>query len=146
MALQRNNRDVLVDTGAWIAIQEKKDAWHSKSTAIYKSIKRNRLNRVTIDGVITETLTRLRYDWGFRAAQDFHAVTSSAVSSGTLRILWSTPDLYAAAWSIMKKFHDHRLSFVDCLLAAHAEAQNIRTIFTNDKDFEVMGFTKASVS
>lgn len=91
--------------------------------------------------ILSEVLTRLRYDNGFQAAESFYNTAHTAVLKNSLEILRTSPDLFDEAWKIMSKYRDHKLSFVDCMSAVQAHSARILRVFTLDRDFTILGFT-----
>ena len=55
---------IFVDTGAWIALSDRRDQYHNDAVAIYTRLKRQKERLLTTDYLIDETVTRLRYDLG----------------------------------------------------------------------------------
>ena len=53
---------IFVDTGAWIALLNRNDQHHQEAATVYKSLRQQRIRLLTINYVIDETITRLRYD------------------------------------------------------------------------------------
>ena len=141
MALLKNGSKVFVDTSAWISLTVAQDNSHAECKEIFQLIKRYQCPLTTADAVLSETLTRLRYDSGFHTAARFYKTMETAIQSGHLNLCWSTQEVFRNAWKIMEKFQDHSLSFVDCLSAVHANDHKIEFIFTLDNDFTILGFT-----
>ena len=52
---------IFVDTGAWIALSDRKDQYHGDAVRIYGKLKQARERLLTTDYVVDETVTRLRY-------------------------------------------------------------------------------------
>lgn len=141
MALLKSGSKVFVDTSAWISLTVAQDSFHTECKEIYKLIKAYRCQLVTTDAVLSETLTRLRYDSGFYTVAQFYKTIEAAVRSGHLDLFWSSQEVFKKAWKIMEKFQDHSISFVDCLSAVHANDRKIEFMFTLDNDFVILGFT-----
>lgn len=53
---------IFVDTGAWIAILNRRDQHYQEAVAIYNRLQQRQTRLLTTDYVIDETITRLRYD------------------------------------------------------------------------------------
>ena len=65
---------VFIDSGAWIALTDRKDQYHKKAALIYNNLKERRELLTTTDYIIDETVTRLRYDLGHATAVRFLAL------------------------------------------------------------------------
>jgi len=50
---------IFVDTGAWIALTDRSDHYHSQAKQIYARLKQQRMRLITTDYIIDETATRL---------------------------------------------------------------------------------------
>ena len=53
---------IFVDTGAWIAILNRRDQHHQEAVTIFNKLRQQQMRLLTTDYVIDETVTRLRYD------------------------------------------------------------------------------------
>ena len=62
---------IFVDSGAWIALSNRRDQDYGDAVAIYETVKRQKIRLLTTDYVLDETVTRLRYDVGHREAVRF---------------------------------------------------------------------------
>jgi len=48
---------LFVDTGAWLALNDKRDQYHHKAVSISKDLKRQKVKMVTSEYVFVESLT-----------------------------------------------------------------------------------------
>ena len=62
---------IFVDSGAWIALLNRRDQHHDDAVVIYTTLKQQKVQLLTTDYVIDETVTRLRYDWNDSGAVKF---------------------------------------------------------------------------
>ena len=62
---------IFVDSGAWIALSNRRDPYHEEAVVIYTILKQEKERLLTTDYVIDETVTRLRYDWNHSGAVKF---------------------------------------------------------------------------
>jgi predicted nucleic acid-binding protein len=83
-----------------------------------------------------ESYTRLRYSVSHSKAiaayEWLHATPVQTLPFG--------PDDEAAAVGMLRKYHDHSLSFHDALCAAVMLRIGVFKVFTFDSDFSTMGF------
>lgn len=75
-----------IDTGAWIALYERKDQHHKDACSIFKELQWQRERLYTTDYVIDETVTRLRYDAGHWAAVEFLDAIEGAEEKNTVHL------------------------------------------------------------
>ena len=62
---------IFVDSGAWIALFNQRDQHHIDARVIYGELGQQQTKILTTDYVIEESVTRLRCDAGFPAADSF---------------------------------------------------------------------------
>ncbi len=62
---------VFVDTGGWIAMAVKRDRFHKKAASYYRKLSKQNIPLATSNYVLSETLTRIRYDDGHAKALQF---------------------------------------------------------------------------
>jgi len=119
---------IAIDTGPIVAIFDKSDKWHR---ACVETLKRIRKPLVTTWPVITETF----YLLGFS-----HAVQDDLwefIERGAVSLYEIDSRLAKECRNLVKKYHDLPMDLADASLVAIANANNINTIFTLDRDFRV---------
>ncbi|MGH2768215.1 MAG: type II toxin-antitoxin system VapC family toxin [Actinomycetota bacterium] len=132
-------RTVYIDSGAFIALIRRRDRHHERFRSHFSRLRADRDRLITSDAVISETVTRLRYDIGLHAVLSFQRVIAG--SAGHLRIRDSDPRLRAAAFEVLAQYAELRLSYADCVGAVVAREARAKTIFGLDEEFRVMGFS-----
>jgi predicted nucleic acid-binding protein len=60
-----------VDSGAWIALVKRNDRLHAQARRHYERSYADGVGLLTTNYVVSETVTRLRYDAGLSAAREF---------------------------------------------------------------------------
>ena len=133
-------RKLYVDSGAFIALVWRRDRAHDRVRDHFLRSRAARDLLVTSDPVIGETVTRLRYDAGLRAALTFRRILDEAMGSGSLVVRDTERRLRVAAFEVMARFPDLTLSYADCVGAAVAREIEAQAIFGLDHDFRIMGF------
>lgn len=131
---------VFVDTGAWIATAVSSDNLHSKASQAMKRLVAHRCLLVTSDFVLSETLTRIRYDAGHKQAVAFLARIDAAIEAGSARLDRIDDATFRAARQTFVDFDDQDFSFVDCTSFALAKSLQIARVFGFDRHFFTMGF------
>jgi predicted nucleic acid-binding protein len=125
-----------IDTGAWIALLDRKDAFHASARAT-----RERL-RTAKESLVTgwHTLVELADGLARHADQARAASTLSAIlASPTVRVEPSQPHV-ERAMELFSSRTDWNVDLSDCLSFALMEAHEIRRAFAYDRDFEKAGF------
>lgn len=130
-------RSVFVDTSAWYALINRRDAYHARARAVLDSITREHTRLVTTDYVIDEacTLTKLR---------------AGAEAAGRLLQLLDATELVEWEWIGAERFkraralflaqRDQGFSFTDCTSFVVMREERIGEALTADKHFEIAGF------
>ena len=129
---------IFVDSGAWIALLNRRDRHHSEATTIYNRLVRQRERIVTTDYVIDETITRLRYDVSHSAAVKFLDFIDRIEQQGLLTVVRIDSSLFQEASRIFHQYDSVRLSFTDCASFAVCRKNKISEAFAFDEHFAIM--------
>jgi hypothetical protein len=119
---------IAVDTGPIVALFDKNDDKHHICVEAFKAI---REPLITTWPVITEAFHLLGFS---------HTVQDNLwefIERGTVLIYDPDKTFAKICRELMRKYHDLPMDLADASLVAVADAENIRTIFTLDKDFKV---------
>lgn len=119
---------IAVDTGPIVALFDKNDYYHSVCHNIIRTLK---MPLATTVPVLTEAFYLLSFSWQLQ--DDLWEF----IVEGNLQIYNLGRDLLKTCRELMRKYHDLPMDLADASLVAMADAENIRTIFTLDKDFKV---------
>lgn len=134
------SRLLYVDSGAFIALIYERDDSHGAVSAHLRGLVTRGDRLITCDPVISETVTRLRYDAGLARVSAFRSVLERAVVGGSLTVRESSDDLRRGAFNILEQYAALRLSFADAVGAAIARERRVDAVLGLDNDFRVMGF------
>lgn len=135
------SRLLYVDTGAFIALLYGRDRAHPVVSAHLRELTAAGTRLISSEPVVSETVTRLRYDAGLHRVVAFRAVLQRAIAQGSLTIRESGDDLRRDAFDLLERFADLRLSYADAVGAAIARERRVDAVFGLDNDFRVMGFS-----
>jgi len=127
---------IFVDTGAWIARQINSDIFNKSSIKSYQKYKQNRALFFTNSFVLSETYTKLIYDYGLKVASQFHEIVNEALELRELSVFEIDGKERGIAWTYLKKYSDHELSFTDATIIANFNEFNLDEIFTFDHHFK----------
>lgn len=127
---------IFVDTSAFLALENRRDLYHSKALLFKDTCLKTGQTLITSDYILDESYTIIRLRAGHMIAVQFG---ESLRKSQFIRIEHITPDIIEEAWRLFKKFEDHDFSFTDCTSFALMERLNISNAFTFDAHFQEYG-------
>ncbi len=130
---------LFVDTGAWFALADKSDQYHSKAVNIYPKLLSSYNNLKTTNLVIAETYTLIRRALGHQAAITF--LENIAASPRVIKV-YSDNILEEKAENILRKYQDQNFSYTDAVSFAVMKQYVIQKAFSFDQHFVTAGFTK----
>lgn len=127
--------NVFVDTGTWLALENRKDYYHNAAKKHLEKLKKKRARVYTNSYVLAETFTRLIYDVHLQAAKNFSRVLTKGIQKN-FAILEVDAETRERAWKELERYSDHKLSFTDGTIIANFKDYNLDEIFTFDKHFQ----------
>jgi len=131
---------VYCDASFFVALFSKKDVKHKRALKLYKEIRENRIMIHTCWFIISEAMTVLLYQYGYREAMIFNQ------SVDLYKIFHSTESQHHQAIALFNLFgKDRKISFVDALshVLISGELKNMPAL-SFDRDFRAMGLTTIS--
>jgi len=129
---------IFVDTGAWLALNDKQDQFHIQALEGKARIASEKIDLVTSDFIFDESLTFIRYRVSHDAAVLFGR---SLLNSSIVRMVTVDQDVLHHGFEIFKKYRDKNFSLTDCTSFALMKRLKLSTCFTFDSHFLQMGFT-----
>ncbi len=130
---------LFVDTGMWIALRVAHDAHHGAASEALRRAHQRGLSLVTTNHVVGESYTFFRRNVGHEAAFRF---IDALAGSSRLEIVHVDADLERRAFELLRKFRDHRFSFVDGTSFAVMQKRRIKHALAFDADFAAAGFIR----
>src|SRR5437773_463004 len=103
-------RTIFIDTGAWLALADVDDPFHTDAVAFYDRDLRQRSHFVTTNLVCAEAYTLIPRRSGHSAAMSFLAVIRD---STLLEKVYADAALEAQAAVILGRYNDQNFSYVD---------------------------------
>jgi predicted nucleic acid-binding protein len=126
---------LFIDTAYIIALINRRDKYHSQAQSLAKRYARNPL--VTTDAVLLEV--------GNALAQQFRAeavmLIEQFINAPEVELIHLTPEMFASAFAIYKKYTDKEWGLVDCISFAVMQEKGIQQALTADQHFVQAGFT-----
>ena len=134
---------IFVDSGAWIALLNRRDQHHDDAVVILNNLGRQNVQLLTTDYVIDETVTRLRYDWNHSGAVKFlnfiERTKEATEEVVALTVAEIDNLLFQEADRLFRQYDTARLSFTDCTSFAIGQQHNISEAFAFDQHFPMVG-------
>ena len=131
------DESVFVDTWAWLALSNRKDAHHKLAKKEYEEIKEAGYRMVTSDYVLDEVITALFRNVAFSSAVQFVESLFAAIKSNQIKLERVTEVRFKVAWSLRKKYRDKPdISFSDLTSFTLMQELVINKVFTGDAHFE----------
>lgn len=126
---------LFVDTSAWLALNDRNDQYYNRAVAKSTEIKKHRIELITSEYIIDESITLIRYRVSHQAAVIFG---NSLLDSNIVRIEDVNAEDRLKAWEMFKKFEDKELSFTDCTSFVLMKNLRLQKAFTFDEHFRQM--------
>lgn len=126
---------IFIDTGIFVALRNADDEFHVRSKELMKRALKGEYGRIfTSDYVVDEALTTAlartrRHD----LAVD---VGRYILESPRIAKLWTTKDIFDAAWQKFQKLKERPMSFSDCVSLTLMEKSGIKQIMSFDSGFD----------
>jgi predicted nucleic acid-binding protein len=133
--MRRNT--LFIDTGAWFALADKSDQYHSQAVEIYPRLLSKYHHLSTTNLVVAETYILIRRALAHEAAISF--LENIAASPRVMKI-YSDGTLEDMAEGILRKYQHQNFSFTDAVSFAVMECYGIEEAFSFDRHFVTAGF------
>ena len=132
--------DVFVDTWAWYALADERDADHEVARLATDDLIEHEVILMTTNFVLDEATTLIRYKLGHAIAVKFRQTIQQLNEDELLTVVRITESQEAAAGEIFERYADQDFSFTDCTSFAVMRELELNQAFTGDKHFATMGF------
>lgn len=126
---------IFVDTSAFFAYFDSGDSGHG---AVAEFMDESKDDFCTSNYVVDELVTLFRYR-NF-SVEKIRPFIEELLGETFCRLYRVTPEIERAAWEMMIKYDDHRLSFTDCTSFIIMRANSIEKACSMDQHFRIAGF------
>lgn len=134
---------IFVDTGAWVALEDKKDTHHDAALQFKSDLGAAKIRLITTNYIMDETYTLLLLDVGYFKTVNFKHTLDELIDQNVVIVFHLTPDIEIEAWEVFERFNrDKQWSFTDCTSKVIMERLGIVEAFSFDHHFEQMGFIR----
>jgi predicted nucleic acid-binding protein len=129
---------IFVDTWGWVAVADKKDAYHQEAVNTYNAqVLSDENSLVTSEFVLMETITHLRQRIGHTRTMKWTNTVLEEESLGNVTIVDAEHSLWRKSFTLLQRYADKpEISFVDFTSFVIMQELNITDVFSGDKHFE----------
>jgi predicted nucleic acid-binding protein len=130
---------VFVDTAAWIALINQRDALHNSALEISKNLRQKQASLVTTEFVLLEVADGL---CNLPIRLNTINFIDGLYQLPKLKIIRLDKILFDAGWQLYKQRLDKEWSLTDCISFVVMRYESITQAFTSDRHFEQARFIK----
>ena len=127
---------IFIDTGAFFARYVAKDQHSSEAGRLWEKIVRDDVRSYTSNFVLDELFTLLGRTCGYPFAAER---ARHIYSSEKLAILRPDFDDESEALTLFQKYADQKISFTDCVSSVLIRQLKLKSVFSFDRHFQIMG-------
>ncbi len=131
---------LFIDTWGWLTLRDRREARHQAVVDFYNRFRTQGGMTYTTDYVLDETFTLLFKRLPFEQALESMKMLATAARTGHLRLEWITPERFAQAQVLRRRFQDKpNISFTDLSTMVVMDELSIALILTEDAHFTHVG-------
>lgn len=132
---------IFVDTGAWVALEDKRDSHHRAALKLKHELVAEKTRLITTNYILDETYTLMLLNTGYARTVSFKYALDRLIRQNVILVLHITPDIELEAWEVFERFNrDKSWSFTDCTSKVIMDRLTLNEVFSFDHHFEQMGF------
>jgi uncharacterized protein len=132
------NRNVFIDTSAWLAVIDKNETRHLQAAGIYRGLLSGGVILITTGYILAEMHILLRRRINAEVAADF---LQKVNESPRIQIEFPGSEIEQAAKQILVRFQDQDFSLTDAISFALMKEKGLNEAFSFDQHFSIAGFT-----
>jgi uncharacterized protein len=133
-----NKRCIFVDTGAWVALSDESDQYHTRAAVCVKMLVNEGYALSTSNLIIHETFMLLSRRISRKVAVRF---LDKVYNADNLRIFHSDRVIEQEAFETIRKYIDQDFSITDAVSFAIMKREGLKRVFSFDKHFKTMRFS-----
>lgn len=126
---------VFIDTGVFVAANNKSDKNHVRATELMKQALEGRFGEIfTSDYVIDESITT-----ALARTRDHRIAISTGsfiIESPRIQKIYANESDFETAWAKFQKLGKKSMSFTDCISLSHIDKRKIERIMSFDSEFD----------
>jgi len=122
-----------------MSVEWKDDKYHVPGSTYYRDLLRLRVQLLTSDYVLDETITRLRRDARLEIVEACWQRIKEAQKYGYLNVLSVDNSVRDEAFEILRKYREQTFSFTDCTSFVLAQKEQVDEVFSFDDHFRQFG-------
>jgi uncharacterized protein len=130
-------KEIFIDTGAWLALVDRSDQFHTDATDIYRTVLKQPGKLVTTNLIIAETYNLIHRHVGYTQAIKF---LESLRKTSRLIKVYANEVLDTEAEETLRNYKDQDFSLTDAISFAVMHERGITEAFTFDHHFQIAGF------
>lgn len=132
---------VFLDTGAFLALADEDDDYHTAAKSIYTELLQSKAQLLTSNFVLSETYTLIRSKVSHQAAVEF----MKRLDQTGIKVLRVSEAIEQTGKAIFVRYDDKDFSFVDCTSFALIDHHRLDQAFAFDGHFRQYRFKRAVV-
>jgi len=129
---------VFLDTGAFLALADEDDDYHSVAKSLHAQLLGTRARLLTSNFVLAETYTLIRFKVSHNAAVEF----MKQFDQTGIKVLRVSEAIEHTAKSVFTRYADKEFSFVDCTSFALIDHHRLDQAFAFDGHFRQYRFKR----
>jgi predicted nucleic acid-binding protein len=132
---------VFLDTGAFLALADEDDDYHTAAKSIYTGLLQSKAQLLTSNFVLSETYTLIRSKVSHQAAVEF----MKRLDQTGIKVLRVSEAIEQTGKAIFVRYDDKDFSFVDCTSFALIDHHRLDQAFAFDGHFRQYRFKRTVV-
>ena len=128
---------VFVDTAAWIALLNSRDAYHAPALKVMATLRQQNVLLITTEFVLLEVADALSQP--SLRAQTINFIEGLSQFSA-LKVIPIDRSIWLKGWTLYKQREDKDWGLTDCISFVTMAQEKVIRAFTSDRHFEQAGF------
>ena len=134
-----DRKKLIIDSSFWLTLVLENELNHEKIKMIFEEELERGTILYTTNDIIDETVTRMVYDNNLPTTEKFLNFLHQSIQKNALTQLWTDEQIQEEAFTVLKKYHEHKLSMTDATTVAIMKRFRLDAVLTLDSDFKKVG-------